>query len=133
MSDPSNLAAWLNGKAQPLTVAAAPMPKPAAGEILVRGRAIAMNPFDGVVQTLGGMVTPWVNYPAILGSDVAGEVVAVGQAGSRFKPGDRVLGLALGIDKLANRASEGAFQHYVILRQEATTVIPDGIAFERAA
>lgn len=79
------------------------------------------------------MITPWVTYPAILGSDVAGEVVAVGTSVFRFKPGDRVLGLALGIDKLANRASEGAFQHYVILRQDAATAIPDSIAFEQAA
>jgi len=133
MSSHSNQAAWIKAKGQPLTVSAAPMPQPEVGEILVRSRAIAMNPFDGVVQTLGGMVTPWVTYPAILGSDVTGEVVAVGASVSRFKPGDRVLGLALGIDKLANRAAEGAFQKYVILRQEASTAIPDSMSFEQAA
>lgn len=133
MSSPLNQAAWINAKGQPLTVSAAPMPQPGAGEILVRNRAIALNPFDGVVQTLGGMVTPWVTYPAILGSDVTGEVVAVGASVSRFKPGDRVLGLALGIDKLANRAAEGAFQKYVILRQEAATELPASISFEQAA
>lgn len=129
----SNRAAWVQAQGQPLTVAAAPMPQPGAGELLVRTRALALNPFDGVVQTLGGLVTPWVSYPAILGSDVAGDVVAVGPSVSRFQPGDRVLGLALGIDKLANRACEGAFQHYVILRQEAAAPLPDGIGFERAA
>ncbi len=133
LSTPFNQAAWINGKGQPLTVSAAPMPQPGVGEILVRSRAIAMNPFDGVVQTLGSMVTPWVTYPAILGSDVAGEVAAVGPSVTRFRPGDRVLGLALGIDKLANRASEGAFQHYVILRQEAAAAIPEEMSFERAA
>jgi NADPH:quinone reductase-like Zn-dependent oxidoreductase len=79
------------------------------------------------------MVTPWLTYPAVLGSDVTGEVVAVGASVSRFKPGDRVLGLALGIDKLANRAAEGAFQKFVILRQEAATAMPDSISFEQAA
>ncbi len=133
MSTLSNQAAWIPAKGQAMTVSAAPMPQPGVGEILVRSRAIALNPFDGVVQTLGGMVTPWLTYPAILGSDVTGEVVAVGASVSRFKPGDRVLGLALGVDKLANRASEGAFQHYVILRQDATTAIPDGMSFQRAA
>ena len=133
MSTPSNQAAWLHAKAQPLTVAAAPMPQPGAGELLVRTRAIALNPFDGVVQTLGGMITPWVTYPAILGSDVAAEVVAVGSSVSRFKPGDRVLGLALGIDKLANRAAEGAFQQYVILRQDAAAAMPQAMSFEQAA
>ena len=133
MSNLSNQAAWINAKGQQLTVLAAPIPQLGPGEILVRNRAIALNPFDGVVQTLGGLVTPWVTYPAILGSDVSGEVVAVGASVSRFKPGDRVLGLALGIDKLANRAAEGAFQKYVVLRQEATTKLPDTMGFERAA
>jgi NADPH:quinone reductase-like Zn-dependent oxidoreductase len=133
MSTPSNQALWFNAKGQALTVSAAPMPELSAGEILVRNRALAVNPFDGVVHTLSGMVTPWVRYPAILGSDVAGEVVAVGPSVSRFKPGDRVLGLALGIDKLANRAAEGAFQKYVILRQDAATIIPDSISFEEGA
>jgi NADPH:quinone reductase-like Zn-dependent oxidoreductase len=133
MSNSSNQAAWINAKGQALTVSAAPMPQPGIGEILVRSRAIALNPFDGVVQTLGSMVTPWVTYPAILGSDVTGEVVAVGASVSRFRPGDRVLGLALGIDKLSNRAAESAFQKYVILRQEAVTPLPDSISFEQAA
>jgi NADPH:quinone reductase-like Zn-dependent oxidoreductase len=133
MFEPSNQAAWINDKGQALTISTAPMPTPGHGEILVRNRALALNPFDGVVQTLGNMVTPWVTYPAILGSDVAGEVVAVGSGVSRFKSGDRVLGLALGIDKLANRAAEGAFQHYTILRQDATTAIPDPMSFEQAA
>ncbi|WP_345817595.1 zinc-binding alcohol dehydrogenase family protein (plasmid) [Paraburkholderia sp. PREW-6R] len=133
MPNPSNQAAWINGKGQPLVVAAAPILQLGAHEILVRNRAIAVNPFDGVVQTLGSMVTPWVAYPAILGSDVAGEVVAVGASVTCFKPGDRVLGLALGIDRLANRAAEGAFQQYVILRQDAATALPDRISFEQAA
>ena len=133
MSNHLNQAAWINAKGQPLTVSAAPMPQPGAGEILVRSRALALNPFDGVVQTLGSMVTPWLTYPAILGSDVTGEVVAVGASVTRFKSGDRVLGLALGIDKLANRAAEGAFQNYVVLRQEAATAIPDAMSFEEAA
>ena len=133
MNKSVNQAAWITANARPLTIAAAPMPVPGAGEIVVRNRAVAINPFDGVVQTLGNMVTPWLSYSAILGSDVAGEVIAVGSSVSRFQPGDRVLGLALGMDKIANRASEGAFQNYVLLREEAVTVIPDAISFEQAA
>lgn len=133
MPTENNQAAWLHAKAHPFTVSDAPIVKPAVGEILIRNRAVALNPFDGVVQTLGGLVTPWVIYPSILGSDVAGQVVEVGSSASRFKVGDRVLGLALGIDKLANRAAEGAFQHYVILREDAATAIPESIPFEQAA
>jgi D-arabinose 1-dehydrogenase-like Zn-dependent alcohol dehydrogenase len=78
------------------------------------------------------MVTPWLEYPCILGSDVAGEVVAVGKSVTRFKIGDRVAGLALGVDKVSNRPEEGAFQHYVVLREDATTALPDSMSFEHA-
>ena len=116
-----------------MTVSEAPITHPADGELVIRTRAVALNPFDRVVQTLGSLATPWLRYPAILGSDVAGEVVEVGKAVSRFKVGDRVLGLALGIDKLANRAAEGAFQQYVVLRENTCTAIADSIRFEEAA
>ena len=133
MPSPTNHAAWLGGRSQPFVVSPAPMPVPAANELLVRNRAVAINPFDGIVQTLGSMVTPWLAYPAILGSDVAGEVVATGASVTRFQPGDRVLALALGIDKVSNRAAEGAFQNYVILREDAATKLPGTLAFEQAA
>jgi NADPH:quinone reductase-like Zn-dependent oxidoreductase len=133
MSSSINEAAWLGGPNGPLSISNAPMPVPGVGEIVVRTRALALNPFDGMVQTLGGLITPWLAYPAVLGSDVAGEVVAVGSSVTRLKPGDRVLGLAIGIDKVANRCAEGAFQRFVLLRQDATTVLPDSLSFEQAA
>lgn len=133
MTAPTNHSASLPTKQKPLIISESPLTAPGAGEILVRSRAIAINPFDGVVQALGGMITPWLAYPAVLGSDVAGEVVSVGPGITRFAPGDRVVGLALGIDKIANRASEGAFQEYVILRQDAVTAIPDVLSFEQAS
>lgn len=128
-----NHAAWLPAKQAELRIAAAPITMPGPNEVLVRVRAVAINPFDGVVQTLGGLVTPWLTYPAVPGSDVAGEIVSVGDGVSRLKPGDRVAGLALGVDKQANRAAEGGFQEYVILRQDAVTALPASIRFEQAA
>lgn len=133
MNTQTNVAAWLPARQSALVVSAAPMPVASAGELVIRSGALAINPFDGVVQTLGGFVTPWVTYPAVLGTDVAGEVVSVGAGVSRFRVGDRVMGLALGIDKVANRAAEGAFQAYVLLRQDATTRLPDAVSFEQAA
>lgn len=133
MKEAVNRAAWLAGPGNVLTMSAAAMPIPGDGELLVRTRALGINPFDRVVQTLGSMATPWLTYPAVLGSDVAGEVVEVGPLVSRFKIGDRVLGLALGMDKLADRAAEGAFQNYVILRQDAATKLPNALSFEAAA
>ncbi len=54
--------------------------------------AIAINPLDWLLQ--GDALLPWLDYPAILGSDTAGEVAAVGPNVTRFKVGDRVIGQA---------------------------------------
>ena len=133
MPSPTPRASVLHAARQPLRIDVASPATPGHGEILVRNRAIALNPFDGIVQSLGGLVTPWLRYPAVLGTDLAGEVLAIGPGVSRFAPGDRVLGLALGIEKAINRPAEGAFQENVILRQACAARMPSGLSFEQAA
>lgn len=63
---------------------------------------------------------------------MAGTVVGIGANVTRFKRGDRVLGMAVGNDKRCNKSSHGAFQHYTVLRTSLTSHIPDSISFERA-
>ena len=130
---PSNNALWLPAKRGALALGAAPYPSPGADEIVVRNRAVAVNPVDAMTQAVGDFVFPWLKYPAIFGSDVAGEVVAVGAAVSRFKPGDRVVGHAAGTDKTRNNPAEGAFQEYPVLLEHMASPIPDAMAFEAAA
>ncbi len=133
MHSPTHRAAVLDGFNRPLRFVDMATPAPGPLEVRVRVRAVALNPFDRIVQTLGGLITPWVTFPAVLGSDVAGEVVAAGDGCQRVKVGDRVLGLALGVDRAGNRASEGAFQEQVILREACCCRLPEGIAFVDAA
>jgi NADPH:quinone reductase-like Zn-dependent oxidoreductase len=64
-----------------------PDAKPRKDQVLVRVKACAMNHLDLWVRK--GL--PGVNLPHILGSDVAGEIVEVGEYVSGFKPGQRVL------------------------------------------
>jgi NADPH:quinone reductase-like Zn-dependent oxidoreductase len=64
-----------------------PDPKPRKDQVLVRVRACALNHLD--IWTRKGL--PGVNLPHILGSDVAGEIVEVGEYISDFQPGQRVL------------------------------------------
>ncbi len=64
-----------------------PDPKPRKDQVLVRVRACAMNHLD--LWTRKGL--PGVNLPHILGSDVAGEIVEVGEYVSDLQPGQRVL------------------------------------------
>ncbi|MBZ5720034.1 MAG: zinc-binding dehydrogenase [Acidobacteriia bacterium] len=65
----------------------APDPKLRKDQVLVRIRACAMNHLDIWVRK--GL--PGVNLPHILGSDIAGEIVEVGEYVSGFMPGQRVL------------------------------------------
>ena len=101
-------------KAQ-LTIAPAPYTPPRTNEIVVKNHAMAVNPLDWIIQVAGAIVFRWIKYPFVLGSDMAGEVVEVGQAVTRFKVGDRVLAHAVGTDKDRNNAAEDAFQQYTIV------------------
>ncbi|PVH97973.1 zinc-binding oxidoreductase CipB [Periconia macrospinosa] len=130
---PANRAAWLIANhPKPLEVKTAPYTPPGKNEVVVKARAIAINPVDAAKQAMGDMMFNWVKLPFILGDDVAGEVVEVGPLVSRFKPGDRVVGHAVSLDKRSNRACEGAFQEYVVLRDNLVANIPNHLTFERA-
>ena len=129
----TNRAAWLTGKQVfPLAVQDAPYTPPGPNEIVVKSAAIAINPVEAMKQAMGNNMMPWIEYPFVLGHDVAGEVVEVGSNVSRFQPGDRVLGDAVSIDKRSNRSCEGAFQEYVVLRENLASPIPDSLSYERA-
>jgi NADPH:quinone reductase-like Zn-dependent oxidoreductase len=130
---PENTALWIRAKRGPLTVGPAPYTAPRADEIVVRVRAVAVNPMDRLQQTMGDIFTPWTPYPFVVGSDVAGEVVEVGAGIKRFHIGDRVVGFAAGSDKSGNRAAEGALQDYVVLLAHMAAPIPDAMRFEDAA
>ncbi|MEU5995200.1 zinc-binding alcohol dehydrogenase family protein [Spirillospora sp. NPDC047418] len=128
-----NIALWLPKRGGRFEVGPAPYTPPAAGEVVVRVRAVAVNPIDGIPGLLYRVALPWLTFPAVIGSDVAGEIVEVGAGVTRLRPGDRVLGHAFGVEKSQNRAAEGAFQHYVVLMQHMVSAIPDSLPFEQAA
>jgi len=124
----SNTAAWLTApKARPFEIKPAPLGVPAGAQILVKNRAIAINPVDAKIQQ--GLPYP-ITYPAILGQDVAGEVVAIGPDATRFKEGDRVAGCAAGF--ITGRNEEKAFQAYTLLESNLTYHIPPSISFQQA-
>ncbi|GAB7322628.1 hypothetical protein MBLNU13_g03537t1 [Cladosporium sp. NU13] len=129
-----NAAAYLTAcKARPLEVAPAPYSSPDHGEITVRNCAVAINPIDRLKQEKGNFLYSWLKYPAILGIDLAGEVVEVGKGVTRFKVGDRVLGFANGVDKARNKHAECAFQLYTVLPENLVSPIPGTMSFEQAA
>ncbi len=130
---PSHAAAILPAPRASLTVTTVPTPVPAADEVLVRVRAVAVNPVDWVIQGTSRVTYRWLNAPAVLGSDVAGEVVAIGSAVTRFRVGQRVFGLATGTDRGRDALREGAFQAYTTLVERLTAATPDDLSDEEAA
>lgn len=133
---PSNSAAYMVSKEQrsPLQVKSAPYTRPGPNEVVVQNRAVAINPVDHIIQKLGtGLMYQWLKFPAVLGYDVSGTVVEVGSQVSRFAPGDRVVGFAKGLEKAANKSSEGAFQNYVVLGESMTAKIPQSMSYVEAS
>lgn len=72
----------------PPQVADAEYPTPGADEVIIKNHSIAINPVDWKIQDYGIFIQNW---PAILGTDMAGEVVEVGSNVQKFKKGDRVI------------------------------------------
>ena len=128
MSDTNN-AAWQPHVGVPLEVGPAEKPVPGENEILVRNRAMAINPVDWILQD--SAIFPWLDYPVILGSDVAGEVAAIGGGVAGFKVGDRVLGQSVGAT--TNQATHGAFQAFTLVMANMASAIPPSMSFEDAA
>jgi alcohol dehydrogenase len=76
-----------------------------------------------------------IRMPAIMGLDVAGEVVALGAGVSGWKVGDRVLGDPINRVEggLTGETGHGGLAEYCRLRAHQLVAIPDGIDFEQAA
>jgi NADPH:quinone reductase-like Zn-dependent oxidoreductase len=130
---PANAAAWINAKHARLEVKPAPYTPPGDDQIVIRNRAVAVNPLDWIIQVDGSLTYRWLTYPTVLGSDTAGEVADVGRAVTRFRVGDRVLAHAVGTDKDSNSAAEGTFQQYTVALERMTAPIPDAMPFAEAA
>ena len=98
-------------------------PRPAFADdgILVRVRAAALNRAD-ILQRRGKYPAPPGWPEDIPGLEYAGEVEAVGSRVSRWRPGDRVMGLVGG----------GAYAEYVAVHQDEALEIPASLSFAEA-
>lgn len=127
-----NMAAWLTApKARPFSVAEAPMPIPGPGEVLVRVHAVALNPVDWFIQSMGIILPADGGYPAVIGCDLAGEIVSVGEGALPFASGDRVCGLP-GWHANDDYQS-GAFQLYAKADKVLLAKIPESVSYAQAA
>src|SRR3954469_20575293 len=104
----------------------APQPEPAAGEVLVRVHATALNPVDRFTRAgyLQGMVS--FTLPFIPGLDLAGVVDAVGEGVTTVAVGDAVYGYS-------NMMRQGAYAEYALVSAGEIAPKPASVDFETAA
>ena len=116
------------------------IPKPSAGEVLVRVRATALNFRDLLI--LEGKYHAPVRPNAIALSDAAGEIVDVGEGVTRFATGDRVT------NSFFPDWIDGPYEHhydgysaqldgwltdYRVVPESALIHMPDNLSFVEAA
>ena len=119
------------GPPETLRTAEVEKPEPGADQVLVRVRAVSVNPADwrtlrakpSFSRATLGLIRP---KHRILGGDLAGEVEAVGKAVTRLKPGDEVYANML-------EHGYGAFAEYVSTPVGVTSLKPANLSFEEAA
>jgi 2-desacetyl-2-hydroxyethyl bacteriochlorophyllide A dehydrogenase len=117
-------------------------PQPEPEEVLVRIHAASLNYRD--LRMVQGTYNPKLKTPLVPFSDGAGEVVAVGEAVTRFKVGDRVCPIfmqgwidgevdfakartALGGDR------DGVLREYAAFSEQGLVAVPDHLSYEEAA
>ena len=119
------------GSSDHLDLTAVDTPVPAADEVLVRVRATSVNPYDWhhmrgeprVARMMPGTMGLRAPKLRILGGDMAGQVEAVGEDVTEFRPGDDVFALL----------EQGGFAEYVSVPERLLARKPGNLSYEQAA
>jgi NADPH2:quinone reductase len=107
------------GNADVLTVAEIPTPEPGVGQLLIKISWAGINYID-IYQRSGKYP---MDYPATLGLEGSGEVVAVGSKDSNFKIGDRVCW----------SWGQGSYAEFTLVNEDKAFLVPDQIPMDIAA
>jgi NADPH:quinone reductase-like Zn-dependent oxidoreductase len=119
------------GPPETLRMAEVEKPAPDADEVLVKVRAVSVNPADWhsmrgkplFSRATLGLLRP---KQKILGVDIAGQVEALGSGVTRFEPGDEVYANLLD-------HGYGGFAEYVSVPVDVMSLKPASLSFEEAA
>lgn len=97
-----------------------------ANEVLVKVYAAGLNPIDNMIPT--GIFKPVLHFklPAILGSDLSGVVIAVGNRVTRFSPGDEIFASIFD-------TGTGSLAEFAVVPESAAAIKPVNLDFVQAA
>ncbi len=102
------------------------IPEPQANEVLIRVRAAGINPVDCKLRKGAFKLFTGFMFPKILGFDVAGEVVGIGNRVSHFRIGDAVMGLLQSFN-------QGSYAQFTVAKQNILVQKPKNLSFEESA
>ena len=119
-----------------------PTPTPGPGEVLVAVRAISFNYRD--LLLVKGLYNPKLKLPRIPCSDGAGEVAAVGEGVTAWKPGDRVAGIFMqnwldgALTPIKARGAlggdmDGTLADTIVLKETGLVPLPEHLSYQEAA
>jgi NADPH:quinone reductase-like Zn-dependent oxidoreductase len=125
-----------------LILAEREQPQPTARQVVLKMRAVSLNYRD--FMTAKGWYNPRLKMPQIPVSDGVGEVVAVGEAVTRVKVGDRVANTFFekwvggdlteeGAKSALGAGRDGVLAEYVALDEDGVIHVPEHLTDEEAA
>lgn len=97
-------------------------PQAGAGEVVIRVRAVGVNPVETYIRA--GTYQPQPALPYVPGSDAAGEIESVGENVREYSQGDRVFTTA--------QASR-AYAEKMVVKVEHLRRLPDNVSFAQGA
>ncbi|MEZ1434923.1 MULTISPECIES: zinc-dependent alcohol dehydrogenase family protein [Pseudomonas] len=121
------LAAIAESAQAPLVVRRIPRPVPAPGQVLVSVHAAGVNPLDTKIASGAGAHARQA-LPAVLGLDLAGTVVELGEAVEGFTLGQEVFGMAGGIG-----GAQGTMAEYIAVDARLIAAKPHTLGMHEAA
>jgi NADPH:quinone reductase-like Zn-dependent oxidoreductase len=124
---PSTMMAWrvhAFGPPNVMMLDRIPTPAAGAGEVLIKVAAAGVGPWDGWIRA-GKSALPQP-LPLTLGSDLSGEIVAVGPGVAEFRVGDQVYGVT-------NPRFIGAYAEYALASAQMVSNKPASLSHVEAA
>ena len=103
-----------------------PVPELGPSEVLVKIAAVAVNPIDTYIR--GGAVPAKLDFPYIVGCDLAGTVEKCGKDVKQFQPGERAWGSNQGL-----MGRQGTFAEYAAVDEKWLYPTPSALSDAEAA
>ncbi len=97
-----------------------------SNQMLVKVHASSINPIDWKIRKGMLKILTGNRFPMILGFDVAGEVVEIGDRVTRFKPGDTIYARL-------DQVTGGAYAEYAAVSETVAALKPTNMSYEEAA